>query len=334
MQKNFKLSDLFRVLVWLFAKLAYAVAPVPMLFLFARLKGYARSFYSKDRFDVKKNLTSIFRHEKSAQEIQTLACQHFAHLSRLDLSKIWRKIQNFSGLEQCEVEGLEHLDAALRERKGVILLTAHYGYSRMIKHALRQRHYTVWIAGPLIPKDKSKKRTRFANWMFEEVLKLPEFSIMEENDFATTLNVRPLVQALSRNEILMLTADGLRSSNLIEGRILGERTAFATGSISLARGTGAVILPAFGVDSGKGLIGLKVCIEPALGLEWSDNPKEDLRTNLEKFIPVFETYIKRYPHLSRWTRRDFFKKRHKALAAEVEDRYAGHFKARKEVEPA
>jgi KDO2-lipid IV(A) lauroyltransferase len=329
MSTYFRLSDLFWALVWLAKKIAYTIAPVPLLFLWARMKGWVRSFISPDRREIKKNLTNVFGDEKSEKEIGRLARQHFVHLERLEFSKIWRKVQGYAFAKRCPIEGLENLHAALAEGKGAILLTAHYGYSRQIRHLLRLHDFPAWIVGSQLPKDKPDPLSKFARFLHDRVFKMPEFKAEEENDLPTGLNIRPLVQKLQQNEIVILTADGLRASNVVEGKLLGVRTAFATGSVSLARGTGAKILPAFVVDSGSGLIGLKLCLEPPLALQHTDNPKEDFKANLEKFALVFETYMRRYPHLSRWTKREFFGKRYKALKAAVTDRYRGHFKARK-----
>lgn len=329
MSTNFRVSDIPRAFAWLALKMFYLLVPVPLLFLCARLKGFVLSFFSKERDEVIKNLTNVFGDEKSEQEIRRITRQHFMHLERLQFSKIWRKIQGFAFAKSCPLEGMEHLHAALAEGKGAILLTAHYGYSRQIRHFLRLHNYPAWIVGSQLPKDKPDPLSKFARFLHDRLFKIPEFKVEEENDLPTGLNIRPLVQKLQKNEIVILTADGLRASNVVEGKLLGVRTAFATGSVSLARGTGAKILPAFIVDSGSGLIGLKLCIEPSLPLQYSDNPKEDFKVNLEQFARVFESYIVRYPHLSRWTKREFFGKRYKALKAVVTDRYSGHFKARK-----
>ena len=329
MNNKFRLSDVYWALVWLALKIVYLIVPVPLLFLWARMKGFVLSFLSKERSEVIKNLANIFGNKKSEKEIRAIARQHFMHLERLEFSKIWRKIQGFAFAKRCPLEGLQHLDAALAEGKGAILLTAHYGYSRQIRHFLRLHNYPAWIVGSQLPKDKPDPLSKFGRFLHDRVFKIPEFKVEEENDLPTGLNIRPLVQKLQKNEIVILTADGLRASNVVEGKLLGVRTAFATGSVSLARGTGAKILPAFVVDSGSGLIGLKLCLEPRLELQYTDNPKDDFKANLAQFARVFETYMMRYPHLSRWTKREFFGKRHKALKAVVADRYRGHFKARK-----
>lgn len=329
MSENFRVSDVYRTAIWLALKIVYAIVPVPLLFLCARMKGWALSFISPERAEIKKNLAKVWGDEKSEKEIRRLVRQHFMHLERLQFSKIWRKIQGYAFAKRCPLEGVENLRAALAEGKGAILLTAHYGYSRQIRHLLRVHDYPAWIVGSQLPKDKPDPLSKFGRYLHDRVFKMPEFKVEEENDLPTGLNIRPLVQKLQKNEIVILTADGLRASNVVAGELLGVRTAFATGSVSLARGTGAKILPAFVVDSGKGLIGLKLCLEPALALQHTDDPKEDFKANLEKFARVFETYMRRYPHLCRWTKREFFGKRHKALKAAVTDRYSGHFKARK-----
>ena len=175
---------------------------------------------------------------------------------------------------------------------------------------------------------KKKKLTQFGNFIYHRFLDLPTFSAHEEDDLAANLNIRPLVQALQRNEILIMTVDGVRASNFIEVKILGQIIPFATGSISMAGGTGAVVLPTFVVDSNTRAIGIKLIIEKPLELEHTDNPKQDLRVNIERFARIFESYIDRYPHLYRWGN-NYFEKRRWASRIDVADRYPETLEAKK-----
>jgi hypothetical protein len=80
--------------------------------------------------------------------------------------------------------------------------------------------------------------------------------------------------------------------------VLGRDVLFAPGAISIARATGAALLPAFAVDSDNGSpIGIRLAICPPLHIERSESRSEDSDTSLERFAGVFEEYLRRYPHL-------------------------------------
>lgn len=327
-RKKFQPSDLAQAFAWLMQKISYTLLPMPLLFWQARMRGRWHAWTSPERAEIERNIVSVLGDFKSAHEVKLVARRFFEHEERQALSRIWHKLHGFAGLDRCKIEGLSYLDEALRAGKGVILLTAHFGYSRLLKYALRLKNYKVWLVGPKVSSNRRKQMSSWGKKVYYDWLNMPEFSAAEENDFEAGLNVRPLAQALARNEILVLTADGLRASNLMPVQLLGQTSAFATGSVSLARGTSATILPAFVVDADTDLIGMKICLEPALALEHTDNPKEDYRVSLERFAKIFESYMRRYPHFLQWSRRDLFAKRRKALRADVSDRYHGNFKAR------
>ncbi len=328
-QKRFKPTDIVWSLIWLIKRIAYSTVPIPLLFWLAKAKGFIVSFVSSERFDVKRNLISVYGSNKSEREINTMARRHFEYLERFELSQVWPDLQGFAHAHRCPLEGLPYLEAALAQGKGAILLTTHLGYGRLIKYFLRVKGYPVLTVGPKDPKDKSHKMTKFAYFIYYRLLKVPEFSREKENDLPLALNVRPLVQALKKNEILLLTVDGKRSSRLMEVKLLGRRTAFATGSVRLAHETGATVLPVFVVDSNDGWIGMKSIIEPPLELERSGDAEQDVCRPLERYAQLYEDYIHRYPHLFHWRKRDFFSKRRlKALKADVADRLSGQYKTK------
>ncbi|MCG8606463.1 hypothetical protein MJD09_15950 [bacterium] len=332
MSRSFMPSDLYRFGLWSIVKVCYAVLPIPLLFWWAGVRGSWHSRASGQRSTVKRNLASAYGSAKNEKEIDAIVQRHYRYLKRMPLSKIWPKLQRFAYASQCDIEGLNHLDSALREGKGVILLVTKFGYPRLIKPLLRRRNYPVLIVGPTM-KEKPRPLTAFGSFLYYKLLRMPEFSRLEDNDIAIGLNVRPLVQALGQNKILILTVDGLRSSNLMKMSFLGGRTVFSGGAFSLARMTGARILPTFAVESDHGLIAIKVCIETPLELVDKGDPKRDDTHMLQQYASIYESYVHRWPHLFYWMGRHLYaKKQHRALKAKVENRYDGQFKVRRQDE--
>ncbi len=141
-------------------------------------------------------------------------------------------------------------------------------------------------------------------------------------DLAATLNIRPLVQVLQRNEILFIQGDGLHAANLINVEILGQQIPFPQGLMSIAQGTGAAVVPVFAIDTPNGL-GLRIVIETPLRFKKIEtSPRGETAPSIEDFARVFESFVKRYPHLYRWSREKWLEKRRERGSRTVAERYS------------
>lgn len=320
---------MFSIVIWLTRKIAYNSFPTPLLFLYVNLRGFILSYISKNRLKTKQNLVAAFGKRKEEREIQHIVRRYFMYQEKLALTLIWPQLRGFSRVRRCPVDGLQHLDAALTQGHGVILLTAHFGYARLIKYILRARGYTVWLVGPKLADSEPDKLTTFGRYVYHKILNMPHFSAFADNDLAASLNIRPLVRALRKNEIILLTADGLRSSTMVDFELLGTIVPLATGSVVLARETEATILPAFAIDSDEDVIGIKLCLEHPLSLSECGDIKDTIRATLQQFATVFESYIERYPHLYRWSKRNYFRKRLRMSRIDLADRYQGKLTEKK-----
>ena len=297
-------KDLYRIPFWIGTKALYAGVPVPLLFRLFEAKGTVRWLVSKERGQVLSRMERFFGATKSEEELRRIARRHIEFKARRDLTKRWPHIQGFAGSETCEVEGLEHLDAALAAGRGAILAGMHFGYVRLSKPLLEFRGYTARGVGRTEASRAVPKRlTRVGLFVHSRLLRLRRTHRGSAN-LQAGINLRPLLAALSRNEILLLPMDnpgshGLgRQGSLRPIPVLGKHILFTPGPISMARATATPLLPAFVVDSDdRGGIGIRLDILPPLELQRSDRPREDMDTNLERFAVVFEDYLRRYPYL-------------------------------------
>ena len=224
--------------------------------------------------------------------------------------------------ERWPVEGLNHLDSALSQGKGVIILTAHFGYTYFIKRFLKMRQYEVWMVGSPPgknwrertflfrdvlpggegeenPKPRKKPYTRFRRFMYEPLR--VDVDLKKEILLTSEFNIRPLLDVLRKNEVLIINGDGLDAVRFVNVPFLGRLCPFPTGYMKMAMATGATVLPTFAVDTREGF-GIKVIIEKPLELEESSNTEQALVYNVEGFVRIFESYVRRYPYLySIWT---------------------------------
>lgn len=330
-EKLFRLSDLFWSFVWLCGKIFYTVAPMPMLFLWANLKGWYKSRTAPQRIAAYNNLVAVFGDTKSEREIRALVRRHFQYAEKNELTYLLPRLRGFANPARWPVEGLENLEAALAAGKGAILLSAHYGYARMIKPVLSMRGYKVSIVGPKAGMRYSRRYkqereqlhsefTRFGKFMYQRLqVARDSYDVI---DLAATLNIRPLVQVLQRNEILFIQGDGLHAANLVNIEILGQQIPFPQGLMSIAQGTGAAVVPVFAIDSPNGL-GLKIIIAKPLRFKKVEaSPRGETAPSIEDFARVFESFVKRYPHLYRWSREKWLEKRRERGNRVVAERYS------------
>jgi lauroyl/myristoyl acyltransferase len=151
--------------------------------------------------------------------------------------------------------------------------------------------------------------TRTADFV-RTLLHLPRRALTEPRtqealgtDLELSFNLRPYVEALERNESLMILADGRRAHTHHSVRVVGVELIVAPGPVSIARSTGAALLPTFVVDDpGRtGLASLRLVIHPPIELQVTDDARADLEKNLGRFAAVYEQQIRAYPHNFNWT---------------------------------
>jgi lauroyl/myristoyl acyltransferase len=308
--KPIELADLYRVPLWVLTKVLYTFASIPLLFRLATLRGTIDSFFSRDRGPAFEALERQLGQTTSAAELRRIARRHFQFRRRALLAKRWPLIRDFADADRIEVEGLHLLDEALAGGKGAILVTSYFGCGRLIKPILRSRGRSALLVGdPPLPMEPRQKRlpprtsgstpvrTAFARFVHNRVLRLPRASSRDQRwlssmggDLPPQLNLRPHLAALARNETLIVVADGRSAEALWRVPVLGVDMYFAPGPVSMARASGAPLLPAFVVDDleDRGPIGLRLIIHPPLELQVSADAKSDLKANLGQFAAALE----------------------------------------------
>ena len=83
----------------------------------------------------------------SRRELQRIVRRHLQTRRTGRFTLIWPQVRAFAGVETIPIQGLEDLDEALARGKGAILVTAYFGYVRMIKPILRSRGRRAVLVG-------------------------------------------------------------------------------------------------------------------------------------------------------------------------------------------
>ncbi len=187
-----------------------------------------------------------------------------------------------------EIKGGERLREALARDKGVLAISAHFGNFTMIGPRLVAQGYD-----------------------FSVVIKLPQerrFASLQKKycDRAgiRLIPARPrrqsvvqIIKALRRNEIVLMIPDEFKTTG-VEVNFLGQRVPAPKGPVTIARRTGASVLPIFMVRDSRDRLTLHV--EPEVRFVQTGDHEEDLRTNAGLFVREIEKMVRRHPDQWSW----------------------------------
>lgn len=174
--------------------------------------------------------------------------------------------------------GWENLEGAIAGGRGVIVATAHLGNLDLVaQSAVCQGLELCAIVEPLQP---------------ERFFKLVT-ALRESNGLAfvpaNSRGLKVALRQLRRGGMVAVACDRDVQGQGYWMRFLGEETDVPMGAVELARRTGAIIVPAFGIRCPDNRFELH--IEPAVLCD----PQESLEGNLRRLIMPLEKYIRRYP---------------------------------------
>jgi lauroyl/myristoyl acyltransferase len=108
--------------------------------------------------------------------------------------------------------------------------------------------------------------------------------------------MRKVQSCLRDNGVVSIRA-GRVGHAFVDVALLGGKVRLATGPMSLARATGATLLPVFTVPAG--VDSFEVVIEPPIGSRDRVGSDRDVAGVAAQFVGLLESYIVRYPQL--WT---------------------------------
>ena len=181
-----------------------------------------------------------------------------------------------------EIRGLGHLRAALENRRGVVLITGHFGFPPAIRAALEATG-TPWLT-------------------------LRQFGLrsgaaaLGTDPWARVRALRHAREALSHNHACLLLADGGQGATA-RVPFLGESLDLSLGAFALARAARCPILPFFAPLLG-GPSRLRVEIEAPLPGPPAGDPEasdaEAFGGAARAFAALYETYVRRYPSSRYW----------------------------------
>jgi phosphatidylinositol dimannoside acyltransferase len=196
----------------------------------------------------------------------------------------------------CEIEGREHLDAALRRGRGAIVLIGHFGANQMIMPALGHSGYPMnqLSAPPPVWADILREtrttplweKVLARRWELEQRLPVQHINVFRF--------LRPAFDCLRDNQVLGLAFDGGGGTHGTTVQLLARRANLSIQPIQLWRKTGAALLPTVVVRE-PGQARHRVVIEPELPWQPVKDRAEEVQVNMQAFVDRFAAWVARLP---------------------------------------
>lgn len=193
-----------------------------------------------------------------------------------------RSVDRHRLLDLIEVRGLEHLEAAQRRGKGIIILSAHLGnFSVMASYPVALGYKSAVIAERVNPPELFRYLSRLRSAVGIEVIPPGAEAI------------RPILRLLRQQQILLVAGDRdvVGSGKVVE--FFGAPARLPVGPVVLAMRTGATLLPAYTIrESCRRNVGF---IDPPIDLVRTGDWDKDLEVNVRLMARALERMISKDP---------------------------------------
>ncbi len=274
---------MFRLFFFYFATGLTRSLPLPMLYRIANWAGDLCYVIDRTRCRaLKKNLAYMTSGQPNPRPVNRLARRSYRHMATY--------MAEFFGTpsypphaiaERVRVHGQEHVEAALRHGRGMLLLSAHYSNWELCASMMTYLGYPVTVVANQHPDPRARAL----------------FQRPREHNGVQTIDVyhsvRPTFKLLKQNSVVALMADRDLTGEGIPTTFFGGEVRFPRGPARFALGSGAPIVFTFirrRADRSYDLVYYPPIYPPTSG---------DRDTNVAKltqqFANIVETEVKKDP---------------------------------------
>jgi lauroyl/myristoyl acyltransferase len=246
-------------------------------------------------------LAIVFDGQLSARETEQIIRKYCRDIWREALSLL-PTAGDRAILSQVEIKGWEHLESALAKGKGAILWEASaFGSRNLSKQILRDKGLAIHQVHAEGHLGWAGIDLRSGTWLRRHVI-VPTIhrwmarfveSIVWLRRGQSVAVAKVLLDVLKRNGVVCSAADGDWGARLAAVQHLGRPRSFATGMVSLARVSGAALLPLFCVQGREGIPTLT--IGPPIQVQGSGGRRSSLEDAVVQWVTLFESHVKADP---------------------------------------
>ncbi len=233
-----------------------------------------------------KNLRWAFREEWTEDQIHRAARETFRNFGRSAVEFLRMPVMSDDEVRRkTEYDGKEHLLDALALGKGVLLATAHFGNWEIMGARFALDGYTLHV----VSRDADDEGV---NRLTNRIREKRGYHVLSRDK-----SVKPILAALRRNEFIGILNDQNYTTGIFVP-FFGKLAATATGTATLARSTGAPVLPCYSIRQPDNTH--RLLIRPPLPFERSEDKEADLAQFTARITADIEEMVRLYPTQWMW----------------------------------
>ncbi|MFH2035595.1 MAG: lysophospholipid acyltransferase family protein [Candidatus Zixiibacteriota bacterium] len=237
------------------------------------------------------NLTRAFSKDKSEIEIREIAREVFKTVARYTIDFSRNPVIAGGRLKSYvyEYSGFEYLTEALKEGRGVVFATAHFGNGE---------YMGGWLSAMGLPVDfvVGRQHNKHIDKMFSELRKAHGVGIIYAN-----VSARHAIRALRDNRVIGLMADQHSASKGAIVNFFGRKAATPKGPASFCISNNCPMI--FGVLIREKYNRYKILINPPIYPDSKADRKDDIVRILQEYTNQLEEIVRQYPEQWMWTHR-------------------------------
>ncbi|MFQ6615370.1 MAG: lysophospholipid acyltransferase family protein [Fidelibacterota bacterium] len=230
-----------------------------------------------------KHLSLAFPHRNRAYRLRLLK-KVYVHFGQMVVDLLRLEAMDLD--HDIVVENLSCLEGALKENKGVILLSGHLGNWELIPAWCVQHGYPLY---PVVKRQKNDGANRFLMDLRKRSGSVPVYRNSSSHY---------MIQVLRKRHILALASDQHAPKGGIPAVFFGSPASTARGLAIFHRRTGAPLIMAYCLRAGKGTYHLKFQDVPL-----DPNGTESVAAITQRFTSLLEEEIRLFPEQYFWFHR-------------------------------
>ena len=284
------------ILYLVYRLVTFVLKLIPHVFAvkLGKLLGSLGYYSPKHRKIALNNISKAFP-KKSNCEHKIIVKKSFANfgivlLEFFQFEKIFKNHKNI-----LKIKGLDYVYQALKNQKGVIFFTGHFGnWELLALESGLQKFEFLAVARPF------KNKLIYKN--IQKIRKNAGIQILNKKGVA-----KDILRALKNNGTVGLVGDQYAGSKGVFVDFFGRPASTTPAMATFARKTGAPIIPAFDHINQDGTHLTIIC--SPIYIPQTNNSEKDIFDGTQKIMKILENEIKKYPDHWLWAHRKWRKKK-------------------------
>ena len=236
-----------------------------------------------------KNLSICFK-DKNIRELKKIARDSYQNMGKSLIEyALFPRLVKKNLLDLVEFDHIEYLDQALKQGKGAVLVTGHFGSWELMGAAISRMGYPIdFLVG--------EQHNLLTDRLMNDYRRSMGMGIIKAGTSA-----KSVIKALKNNRFVAMLSDQDAGKDGVTVNFFNHPTSTPKGPAAFVLKTEAPIIMGFIIRNNRKK--QKVFLRKFQAQQNLDNKEEDIKQLTQKYTSILESYIRKYPDHWYWIHR-------------------------------